>query len=122
MNADDLRERLVQFALRVIRLCASLPSTPEGRLVRGQLIRCGTSPGAQYREACRARSPAEFISKMESCQQELDETEYWLLILERGEMIGRAKLSPLQDECRELIRMFASSVTTAKRNRKSNAD
>src|SRR5438270_10628305 len=83
-NRDwDLRERLLQFAIRIIKLACSLPDTPEGRLVRGQLIRCGTSPGAQYREACRARSRAEFVSKMESSQQELDETDYWLLIIER---------------------------------------
>jgi four helix bundle protein len=122
MEPDDLRERLVQFALRILRLCASLPDTPEGRLIRGQLIRCGTSPGAQYREACRARSPSEFISKMESCEQELDETEYWLLLLERIQMVGRAKLAPLQEECRELIRIFASSVNTAKKNRQRNAN
>lgn len=121
MKPDELRERLVQFALRILRLCASLPNTPEGRLIRGQLIRCGTSPGAQYREACRARSPAEFISKMESCEQELDETDYWLLIVERSGMVSLAKLSPLQKECRELIRIFASSVNTAKRNRKGKA-
>jgi four helix bundle protein len=121
MKSDELRERLVQFALRTLRLCASLPNTPEGRLIRGQLVRCGTSPGAQYREACRARSPAEFISKMESCEQELDESDYWLLLLERSGMVSRAKLSRLEGECRELIRIFASSVNTAKKNKKANA-
>jgi len=113
----DLRERLVQFAIRIIKLCAALPNTPERRVVRNQLLRCGTSPGAQYREACRARSQAEFISKIESSQQELDETDYWLLILERTEMIKKAKLIPLQNETRELIRIFATSARTAKSKR-----
>ena len=113
----DLHERLVQFALRILKLCAAIPNSPEGRLIRGQLVRCGTSPGAQYREACRARSAAEFISKVESGQQELDETDYWLLILERSEMISAAKLKPLQDETRELISIFAASAKTAKRKK-----
>ena len=110
----DLRDRLLEFAIRVIGLSASLPNTPEGRLVRGQLLRCGTSPGAQHREAARARSNAEFISKMESAQQELDETDYWLLIIERTAMASPARLAPLQEETRQLIRIFAASVKTAK--------
>jgi four helix bundle protein len=117
MDASELRERLLTFAVRIIKLCASLPNSTEGRLVRGQLIRCGTSPGAQYPEACRARSQAEFISKMESAQQELDETEYWLLIIERTTMVTPAKLSALKSETLELIKVFSSSATTAKQNR-----
>jgi four helix bundle protein len=110
----DLRERLVQFSIRIIKLCASLPNTPEGRLVRGQLLRCGTSPGAQYREACRSRSQAEFISKVESSNQELDETDYWLLIIERTAMVNPTDLVPLQEETRELIKIFTASAKTAK--------
>lgn len=113
----DLRERLVQFAVRIIKLCSSMPDSPEGRLVRGQLIRCGTSPGAQYREACRARSQAEFISKIESAQQELDETDYWLLIIEKTRMMNPRSLRPLQNETVELLKILASSARTAKANR-----
>lgn len=117
MDSDELRERLLRFAVRIIKLCASLPNSPEGRLVRGQLIRCGTSPGAQYREACRSRSSAEFVSKMESAQQELDETDYWLLIIERAGMVKPAKLVALRSETLELIKIFASSAKTAKQKR-----
>ena len=117
MDAGELQDRLLTFAVRVIKLCASLPNSAEGRLVRGQLIRCGTSPGAQYREACRARSPAEFISKIESAQQELDETEYWLLIIARTGMVKPSKLGPLHTETTELVKIFASSAKTAKQKR-----
>ena len=113
----DLRERLLRFAIRLIKLCGALPDTPEGRVVRGQLLRCGTSPGAQYREACRARSTAEFISKMEAVEQELDETDYWLLIIERANLMRPQKLRAIQAETMELIKIFAASVTTAKRRR-----
>ena len=110
----DLRERTLQFSLSVLKLCATLPNTPEGRVVRGQLIRCGTSPGAQYREACRARSPAEFISKVESAQQELDETDYWLELIERAGMTAPGAVAELMNEVRELIAIFAASARTAK--------
>ena len=109
----DLRERTLQFALRIIRLCAELPETPVGRLIRGQLLRCGTSPGAQYREACRARSPSEFISKMRASLQELDETDYWLELTERSNTLPAARLADLKAEARELIAIFNSSVKTA---------
>ena len=114
MTPEELKERLLQFAIRIFRLCASLPNTPEGRVVRGQLIRCGTSSGAQYREACRARSAAEFVSKVESAQQELDESDYWLLILEPTGMVKATKLGPLQQEAAELLRIFSASAKTAK--------
>ena len=117
MNQDDLRERLLQVAIRIFKLCAALPNTTEGRVVRGQLIRSGTSPGAQYREACRARSAAEFLSKIESAQQELDESDYWLLILERTGMIRLAKLGPLRQEAAELMKIFTASARTVKTKR-----
>src|SRR5437868_11802415 len=110
----DLRERTLQFSLSVLRLGASLPETPEGRVVRGQLIRCGTSPGAQYREACRARSPAEFISKMESATQELDESTYWLELLQEAELVEERLLTDLHAEADQLIAIFVTSAKTAK--------
>lgn len=118
----DLRERTLQFALRIIRLCAAMPDTPEGRLIRGQLVRCGTSPGAQYREACRARSSNEFASKVEASQQELDETDYWLTLADRAEMLVGAHLVELRElkvEANELMSIFSSSARTAKANKKA---
>ena len=113
----EFRERLMQYALRIFRLSASLAGSTEGKLVRGQLFRAGTSVSAQYREACRARSPAEFVSKMESAQQELDETSFWLEFLERSKLMPAQKLVKLREETEELLRIFAASAGTAKRRR-----
>jgi four helix bundle protein len=116
-RAWDLRERTKQFALMILKFCAMLPPTPEGNLVRGQLLRCGTSPGAQYREASRGRSRAEFISKSESCLQELDESAFWLELTRDGNIMPEPKVRPVLMEVNELIAIFAASVNTAKANR-----
>jgi four helix bundle protein len=86
-------------------------------VIRGQLVRSGTSPGAQYREACRSRSRAEFISKIESAQQELDETDFWLQIIERCGMMKVVKLTALRSEASELLKILATSARTAKANK-----
>jgi four helix bundle protein len=108
----------MRFALRILRLCASLPKTPEARLIRGQLFRAGTSPGAQHREAARARSVAEFISKIESGQQELDETAFWLEFLDRAGIVRGELLTHLRGETEELLKIFASSARTAKERKR----
>jgi four helix bundle protein len=109
----DLRTRTKRFALRVIRLCSSLPRDDETQVMRRQLIRCGTSVGAQYREACRARSAAEFRSKMNSGLQELDETAYWFELLVESERVPKTKLAELMKEADELIAIFVSSIKTS---------
>ena len=110
----DLRRRTVDFAIRVIRFAAKLPASPEALIIRRQLVKSGTSPGAHYREACRARSSAEFISKMEGGLQELDETQYWLEVLVRCGIGNAEEARALWREAEELIRMFVRSVKTAK--------
>jgi four helix bundle protein len=109
----DLRRRTKRFALRVIRLCSSLPRDDETLVMRRQLIRCGTSVGAQYREACRARSPAEFRSKMNSGLQELDETAYWFELLVESERVPQTRLAELMQEANELMAIFVSSIKTS---------
>jgi four helix bundle protein len=110
----DLRKRTLDYALRIIRLCARLPNTPEGWAIRKQLIKSGTSPGAHYREACRARSNAEFISKMEGGLQELDESAYWLEILVHSKLRDQPDVHELAAETQELIAIFVSIVKKAK--------
>jgi four helix bundle protein len=110
----DLRKRTLDFALRIIRLCARLPNTPEGWAIRKQLIKSGTSPGAHYREACRARSVAEFISKMEGGLQELDETAYWLEILTHSKIRDTPDVQELAVETNELISIFVTCAKNAK--------
>ena len=114
----DLKIRSKQFALRVIRLYSSLPKSGAADVVGKQLVRCGTSVGAQYREATRARSVAEFISKMESASQELAETEYWMEILVEAGFVKAERLQELLAETDELTAIFGASVNTAKRGRK----
>src|SRR6266852_8755993 len=87
---QDLRVRTKAFALRVIKLYVALPKRTEAQILGGQILRSGTSAGAHYREACRAKSDADFISKIEGALQELDETAYWL------ELIGESEILPLK--------------------------
>jgi four helix bundle protein len=87
-------------------------------LVSRQIVRCGTSVGAQYREAHRARSDAEFISKSECVTQELDETLYWLDLLTGGGFVASSKLAPLKKEANELMSIFVASIRTAKNNKR----
>jgi len=109
----DLRARTKRLALRIIKLCASLPNDLETQIIRKQLCRCGTSVGAQYREACRARTPAEFRSKLQSALQELDETGYWLELLVESERVPLTRMSDLIREVDELIAIFVTSIKTS---------
>ena len=113
----DLRVRTKSFALRVIRLYASLPKITEAQVIGKQLLRSGTSVGAHYREATRARSKAEFVSKIEGGLQELEETVYWLELLSDSEIVSAKRLAGLQLEARELTAILVSSAKTAKQHR-----
>ena len=113
----DLQARTKAFALRILRLYCALPKTTEAQVLGKQVLRSGTSVGAHYREGMRARSAAEFISKMEGGLQELEETSYWLELMIEGEIIPESKLSDLRKEADELIAMFVASVKTAKQHK-----
>jgi len=114
----DLEERLIDFAVRIIRTAESLPKTKIGNHISGQLIRCGTSPAPNYGEAQSAESLADFIHKMKICLKELRETRVWLLMIVRTKLLKPvSKLEPLIDENNELISIFVKSVNTAKKNR-----
>src|SRR5512137_2307038 len=105
---QDLGKRTNDFALRIIRLYAALPKSTEAQVIGKQLLRSGTSVGAHYREARRAKSDADFISKIEGALQELDETIYWLELLAESGIVKPERLKPLMDECEELIAMFVT--------------
>ena len=106
--AKGLERRTLQFAVKTIQLSAKLPSTPEGRVVRNQLTKCGTSIGANYREANRSRSKADFKNRIEICESEASETQYWLEIIRETEWLPWKYVKPLYDECRELLALFTS--------------
>ncbi|HJS18123.1 MAG TPA: four helix bundle protein [Anaerolineales bacterium] len=116
-DPTDLKNRTKIYALRIIKLYQALPNNGEAQVLEKQILRSGTSIGAQYREACRAKSPADFISKMEGSLQELDETGYWLELLAESGIMPAERLIDLQKENDELTAIFGASVKTAKRNR-----
>ena len=112
----DLRDRTKAFALRVIRMFVALPKTEEARVLGKQVLRSGTSVGANFREAHRARSKAEFIAKVGDCLKELDETAYWLELLSESAIVPVPKLASLRDECDQLLAIFTTISKKAKSN------
>lgn len=115
----DLEERLIDFAVRIIRMIEDLPNTRVGNHIAGQLLRCGTSPAPNYGEAQGAESRADFIHKMRVCLKELRETRVWLLMIVRATLIkSSSKLDPLIQETNELISIFVTSIRTAKKGKK----
>lgn len=113
----DLRKRTKLFALRMIKLYASLPKSTTAQIFGKQAVRSGTSVGAHYREAKRARSTAEFISKVEVALQELDETIFWLELLYESEIVAEVRPICLKDEAEQLMKILVTSAKTAKKNR-----
>jgi four helix bundle protein len=113
---DDLIERTKRFALRVIRLFVSLPKTGEAQVLGKQLLRSGTSVGANYREAHRARSRAEFAAKCGDSLREIEESAYWLELLEESGIVPATKLKDLRTEANELTAIFVTIVTKSKKS------
>jgi four helix bundle protein len=113
-DETDLRERTKAFALRIVRMFSALPKTTEAQVLGKQLLRSGTSIGANYREAFRARSKAEFVAKCGDSLREIEESAYWLELLVEAEIVSVEKLAPLRQECEELTAIF---VTIVKRSR-----
>lgn len=111
---NDRKDRTKQFALRIIRQFGSLPKSTEAQVLGKQLLRSGTSVGANYREAHRGRSKAEFIAKCGHSLRELEESAYWLELLVDGEVVPAAKLQPLRAECDELSAIFVTIIKKAR--------
>jgi four helix bundle protein len=106
--AKELEERTKQFAIRIIRLSSTLPNTPEGRAIRTQMTKAGTSVGANYREANRARSKADFRNKIAICESEASETQYWLEVIVGMGWKSWQEIQSDYDECSELLAIFTS--------------
>lgn len=114
-SKNDLRERTTEFALRDVKLYINLPKTTQAQVLGKQVLRSGTSVGAQFRESQRAKSDADFVNKLEGCLQEADETAYWLELLVRSEIVAVEKLAPLRKETDELIAILVTIVTKVKK-------
>ena len=114
---NDLRDRTKHFALRIVGAFTALPKTGEAHVLGKQMLRSGTSIGANYAEAYRSRSKAEFIAKCGDFLREIEETRYWLELLGDAEIVPPEKLSALRQECDELIAIF---VTILKRSKETS--
>lgn len=115
MSNENLKLRTKQFALRVIKLVESLPADQAARVLGRQLLRSGTSVGANYRAACRSKSNADFISKMGTVEEEADESGYWMELLVEAGKVPPKKLSALMQEANELTAIAVSSINTARK-------
>ena len=117
MEHDELRKRTKEFALRVIKLANALPNTAEGRVIRDQLLRYGTSVGANYRAAKRAKSTADFINKMGTVEEEVDESMYWMELIVEAGLMSEKRISDLYNEADEILAMVVSSIKTARKRK-----
>lgn len=117
-KAIELEERLIDFAVRVIRLSANLPKTPAGKHIAGQILRSGTSLAPNYGEARGAESHADFVHKLGIVLKELNETSIWLRIIDRSQLLKQELLTGIVEENKELCRIFTASVTTARARRR----
>ena len=115
-RTDELRLRTKQFALRIIKLAEALPRTSTARVIGNQIVRSGTSVGANYCSACRARSKSEFVAKIGIALEEADETVYWLELLTDTAMVEPRRLQGLLSEAEQLVSILAASRITASRS------
>ena len=112
-----MKQRTKEYAKRVVKLCRTLPQSREGNLIGSQLFRSGTSVGANYRAACRARSKADFVSKLAIVLEEADETLYWLEIVTETGLVETGRIGNLMKEADEIISIIVASINTAKRSK-----
>ncbi|MDQ3254296.1 MAG: four helix bundle protein [Acidobacteriota bacterium] len=117
MNADEMKKRARAFALRIIRLVEALQRNRTADVIGKQLLRCGTSVGANYRSSSRARSQADFISKMGIVEEEADETIYWMELLVESGLVKSGRVTNLLDEANQIVAIVVSSIKTARVNK-----
>lgn len=119
MNPEQFKQRTRKLALRIMKLCDAIPSTIAGRAIANQLVRSGTSVGANYRAACRARTKKEMAAKLGYVEEEADESIYWMELLVEAGLIPAADLEPLMTETSEVLAMTVASIRTIKASLRS---
>ena len=122
MDKAELQERMTVFAVRIVKMVDSMPTTVAGHAIARQIIRSGTSPSANYRAACLAKSDKDFVNKMKMVEEELDETCHWLEIIMRSEIMPISRLQPLYQESKELLSIIVRSIVTTKTRMKVDTD
>ena len=119
MDKNDLQERMINFAVRIIKMVDSMPNSISSMAIARQIVRSGTSPSANYRAACIAKSDKDFVNKLKIVEEELDETSHWLTLIMRSEMMKPSRIQPLHQECCELLSIIVKSIVTAKNRMKT---
>ena len=114
MNPNEMKKRTKAYALATIRLVQTLPNTPTARVIGNQLLKCGTSVGANYRASCRAKSQADFIAKMGIVEEEADESIYWMELLVESNTLAESAVAELCDEGDQIVAIVVSSINTAR--------
>ena len=114
---EELADRLLAFAVRVIKIVSSLPQNTVGKHISHQLLKCETSPGANYEEARGAESARDFVHKLRIALKELKESRFWLKVIREVPLLDRHQVEPLLQECEELIAILAKSVSTARKSK-----
>ena len=114
MTTEELKERFRKFSIRIIRLVNAMPNSIAGLAIAKQLVRSGTSPAANYRAACLAKSNKDFVNKLKMVEEEIDETSHWLSIIMDAEILPRNQVIDLYDESVELRRIVVRSILTSR--------
>ncbi len=114
MDTGEFKDRTKAFGIRVIRIVAALPDSIIVPVIARQLVKCSTSVGANYRAACRARSTADFIAKLKICEEEADESLYWLEVIVEAELMPKHRVALLHKEADEILSIVVASIMTAR--------
>jgi len=114
MTEQELKDRLKAFSKRIINLVDNLPQTNSSIAIGKQIVRSGTSPGANYRAACIGKSEKDFLNKLKMVEEELDETLYWLELIMEVELLPESRVQPLHTECQELYRIIVRSIISTR--------
>ena len=114
MTAEELKERFRKFSIRIIKMVNTMPNTIASNAIAKQIVRSGTSPAANYRAACLAKSNKDFLNKLKIVEEEIDETSHWLSVIIDAEILPKEKVENIYDECVELRHIVVRSITTTK--------
>lgn len=120
MTTDELKERFRKFSIRIIKLVNTMPNNIAGNAIAKQIVRSGTSPAANYRAACLAKSNKDFLNKLKMVEEEIDETSHWLSVIMDAEILPRTNVEDLYEESIELRRIVVRSITTVKQTISAN--
>lgn len=122
MTQREMKARTKRFALRIIKLVSSLPNTTVATTIGKQLLRSGTSVGANYRSACQAKSTADFICKLSIVEEEADESIYWIRLLVESEIVSEQLLADQTDEANQIVAIIVSAIKTLKQKRNPKSE